>query len=356
MNKLTLLVDMNWLLMSRMPMFVEGFKSESPDIKLQAQSELEELMARSINVVLNRFPMIDNIVLVSDGGSWRKQLPIPESLKNITYKGNRIQDHQLDWSYIYKALNNVVDNAKSLGITTSNHRDLEGDDWIWYWTRRLNAENINCMIWSSDNDLKQLIQVDSKTNAFTIWYNDRNGLWLPDSIKQPDDVIDFFMQFEYFSPLLESIKKASPEHYINPNTIITSKIICGDSGDNIKSIFRYTKGNKVFRITESAWDSMSKSLNINDIRDLVEHKADIASSIASNTKYQPYHPDVDQLLEMLEYNIKLVWLNEEIIPDTAIQAMNQCEYKSFDVSYIRSNYKQLLKQDDYLQTLFEDAF
>jgi HKD family nuclease len=59
---------------------------------------------------------------------------------------------------------------------------------------------------------------------------------------------------------------------------------------------------------------------------------------------------------MLEYNIKLVWLNEEVIPDTAIQAMNQCEYKSFDVSYIRSNYKQLLKQDDYLQNLFEDAF
>ena len=56
---------------------------------------------------------------------------------------------------------------------------------------------------------------------------------------------------------------------------------------------------------------------------------------------------------MIEYNRKLVWLNEEVIPDTAIQAMNQQEYKEFDVPYIRNNYKALLKSNDDIQSLFE---
>ena len=82
-NRCTLLVDGNWLLCSRFAVIGKGFEMDMPEhIKLQSQKELHELMAKSITIVLNRFACIDNVVLVTDGGSWRKQLPVPQQLQN----------------------------------------------------------------------------------------------------------------------------------------------------------------------------------------------------------------------------------------------------------------------------------
>ena len=185
-NRLTLLVDANWLLQSRAAVMMKNFEMGLPNIsKEQSKDELKELLARSICVILNRFPCIDNIVVVADGGSWRKQLPIPSQLVDTTYKGNRTQDSKIDWQYVYGALNDVLKNLKSVGITVSQYNQIEGDDWIWYWSRRLNSDNINCLIWSSDNDLKQLIQIDGSSNElcnhnpFLSLYHTVNALVLP---------------------------------------------------------------------------------------------------------------------------------------------------------------------------------
>ena len=102
LNNCTLLIDGNWLLLSRFSVINKGFDKKNPDyMKEQASLDLQDLLARSINVILNRFPIIDNMIFISDGGSWRKQLPIPKSLNDITYKGNRTTDVEMDWHYIY---------------------------------------------------------------------------------------------------------------------------------------------------------------------------------------------------------------------------------------------------------------
>lgn len=358
-NKLTLLCDMNWLTISRFSVLSKGFEIHNTEIaKEQASTELKELLARSITVILNRFPVIDNIVMVADGGSWRKQLPVPQQLGDLSYKGNRSQDSKMDWQYIYGALNKIIEEARSQGITVSQFNQVEGDDWIWYWSRRLNAEGTNCIIWSSDNDLKQLIQIDGNTNAFTAWYNDKNGLWLHDSLKEEDDPINFFMKLEYFSPILDNIRaRVNDIHYINPNTIINSKVICGDAGDNIMPVIRYTKGNRKYRITENDWEKLGSKYT--SIHDLVGSENEIAHILLGCEKFTKLYnegfltTDNDMVEEMLKYNIKLVWLHESVIPDTIIQLMNQQEYKQFDISYLRSNYKILVGEDNDIQTLFD---
>ena len=83
-NKCTLIIDGNWLLLSRFSVIGRGFEQDMPEqAKEHAKNELHELMAKSISIVLNRFSIIDNIVLVTDGGSWRKQLPIPKAIEMI---------------------------------------------------------------------------------------------------------------------------------------------------------------------------------------------------------------------------------------------------------------------------------
>lgn len=359
-NKLTLIVDCNWLLISRFSVLTKGFSANNPThIKEQSSQELKELLSRSITVTLNRIPVIDNIILVADGGSWRKQLQVPVQLGDITYKGNRSQDVEMDWKYIYGALSKILEEAKKQGITVSQYNQVEGDDWVWYWTRRLNSEGTNCLIWTSDNDLKQLIQIDRNTNAFTAWYNDKNGLWLHDSLKESDDPMEFFMNPQYFSPTLDMLKSKAPSiQYVNPNSIINSKVICGDAGDNIMPVIRYAKNGRNYRITEGDWAKIAEKYQYNTIQDILENIQNISNALLSAQKFQKLinenvlSCDNQLVREMIEYNIKLVWLHEDIIPDTIIQLMNQQEYKIYDISYIKSNYKVLVGQDDDMLSLF----
>ena len=114
-NKCTLCCDYNWLTISRFSVINKGFDKNLPAEALEAaKEELKDMLAKSINVILNRFPMIDNIVLMADGGSWRKQLPIPKQLEDITYKGNRKSDVELDWNYIWGASSEVFENLLDL--------------------------------------------------------------------------------------------------------------------------------------------------------------------------------------------------------------------------------------------------
>lgn len=354
-NKCTLLCDGNWLLLSRFSVIGKGFEMDMPVIaKETAQKELEELMAKSISIILNRFPIIDNVILVTDGGSWRKQLAVPKSLKDTTYKGNRQQAKEHDWTYIYGALSNLSETCKSLGMTVSNHSSIEGDDWIWYWSRRLNADGISTIIWSSDNDLKQLLQTNANC-SFTAWYNDRNGVWFDDSHNEEIvDELEFFMQpIKVESPIVESLKQFSRStSYMKPDSIIMEKIICGDAGDNIKSVAKVLKGKKTYKVSPKMWEEIRISLNINTIKDFIDNKENIANQIISIPKFA--ESIYNEVLEMIEYNIKLVWLNEAVIPETIIMYMNQLEYKLIDVNYIKSNYKTLCKKHDDVEDVFEE--
>lgn len=361
-NKCTLLVDSNWLTISRVSVILTQFNKNNSETALEsAKEELKDMMGKSISVLLNRFPVIDNIIMMADGGSWRKQLPIPDTLKNfhITYKGNRTHKEDYNWDYIWDGLTEFLNNCKNEGITVAKHSNIEGDDWAWYWSRRLNSDGINTMIWSSDCDLKQLIQVDDSTNAFTVWYNDKSGIFAPEEMKERDmNDIDFFMQPTYQNAILETLKVRArgDVKYINPNTIINSKVICGDAGDNIKAVARYIKNNRTYKFSEKDWGILANSLNINTIQDLINNKDIIIDGILSHKKILPYNISKDEVGEMIDYNIKLVWLNESVIPETAVLAMNNISYNGdYDVSFIRSNYKVLSgdKEKDDIMKLFE---
>lgn len=353
-NKCTLIIDANWLLMSRFSIMSDRFKLNVPEkAKEAAQNELHELMAKSIIIVLNRFPSIDNIVFVSDGGSWRKQLPIPKSLEDTTYKGNRIHEPEHDWKYIYGALSELSDICNSIGIITSHQFGIEGDDWAWYWSRRLNDENISCIIWTADNDLKQLVQSNPSTGVFTSWYNDKNGIWLHDDMEEkPMSDLDFFMQpMKVKSLLLEDLKQHSKStNFIHPDNIVMEKIICGDAGDNIMSVARITKNDRTYKVSLKVWNEIKESLGIISINDFIDNKHNIANCIIQTKKFSECN--IDDIIEMIDYNIKLVWLNEKTIPETLIMYMNQIEYKNIDLSTIKSNYRTLCKQNIEIEDIF----
>lgn len=340
MNRCTLLVDGNWLMMSRLPSVYNQFRSECPDfIKEEAMENLVDSMLSSINVMLNKFTgIVDNMIFVADGYSWRKQLEVPMQLGDVRYKGNRVKTEDMDWTYIYKSIDRITEGLKENNCTVSRSRSAEGDDWMWYWSKTLNDKGINCIIWSTDNDLKQLLKYDG--TAFTAWYNDFNGLFLPDSMKEgPENDIDFFMQFTQNSTYELLKSSVSQVNYIRPELIIMDKIICGDSSDNIKSIVLQEKNGKTYRITEKYWNQYRVDHGIESLEDFFSREDMIVEDLIRAKKSDKRPEDV---YPVFDYNKRLVWLDESSYPpEVMLQFEEDSEYKQFDIEFVLNNYKTM---------------
>lgn len=113
-SKLTLLVDGNWLLMSRLYVISNKYVDDN-----ELCINLKSMLTKSISIVLRQFPDIDNVIIVSDGGSWRNYVDVPEFLKkdNITYKGNRIKSDDMNWDIIFKSYNDWMQDLSKNGLT-----------------------------------------------------------------------------------------------------------------------------------------------------------------------------------------------------------------------------------------------
>lgn len=336
-NKLTLLVDMGWLTMRYFSVMLKGFDKSLPDeTRQETADEMLHAMSKGISNMLNKFNCIDNIILMTEGGSWRKQIPIPKFLEGETYKGNRKRPIEFDWDRIWATAKKLTDNAKELGITVSTGYNIEGDDWAWYWSRKLNDNYINTIIWTSDNDLKQLIDYNEKTCTWTCWYNDKNGLYLPSVLNETEQsIIDFFTNIQPVDPILDSLKSKTKEiNYIDPDSIIIDKIIRGDSGDNIKPAIKYKKGKKEYRLSKKEWETEAKKLNIYSPKSLIDNIDKISEDFSQIKKYNMSKNDIEQ---MLKYNTKLVFLDESQIPSSIIINMDNCIYKNAPIKDLRIN-------------------
>ena len=235
-SKLTLIVDGNWLLMSRWAVLNGHFYDDAEMCR-----ELQMTMIKSINVVLKTFPSIDNIIFVSDGGSWRQKIPMPSFIIE-EYKGNRELDPSINWDMIFGHYEEFVKLLEESGITACRVQGIEGDDWCWYWSSKLNSEGTNCIIWSMDKDLTQLVHTNKETGVFTVCWNKNNTTIENGDYSQNSDLDFFFGDLNKENNeryLHEIISKSNKITKINPKEVVIDKIIRGDKGDNIYPSLQY---------------------------------------------------------------------------------------------------------------------
>lgn len=371
-NKLTLVVDGNWLLMSRYFMKRDTFRMDLPDsVKENSSYQLADLMAQSISVILRQFRgSITNIIFVSDNRSWRKDYPMPSCIETTdTYKGTRKNDETYDWKYIYKSISILSNNLKSIGVTTSNVYGVEGDDWCWWWSRKLNSEGTNVILWTSDEDVKQLIQEDEDTGAFTAWYEKSKGLVFNSSMKpkkfddEDDELGSFMAPIMPVNNIIKSLSKTASISYVNPVNIINKKIYIGDQGDNILPIFTYSKKSKTYKATQKDW---SKLINFDTPgyieRDWYNNLPNLYNEIYKiKTKGDENNiTTCDDFIEHAVYNKKMVWLDESQIPREVQSQMTSVEYKEIssdllhDITY---NWRVMSgAESKELEALFEGEF
>lgn len=319
-SKLTLIVDGNWLLMSRMSVLLGKYD----DMK-QMCKELKILMIKSLNIVLRTFPKIDNVIFIADGGSWRNTIEIPSFLTE-EYKGNRIKSDDIDWDSLFGAYEDFILKLKANGITTSKESGIEGDDWAWFWTTKLNSEGTNCIIWSKDKDLTQLVKTD-KDGCFTICWNKENGITCQET---NEEELNYLFNFSYSEneDLFKSVEsKTKTVTKINPKHVVIDKIVRGDLGDNIIPIlYKKAKNNSDRKYRISAKD-VDDSIDIHSEESITKY----VESILNNKSYigKVDKPEKD-IIEHFKYNVKLVELSKQNYPDDVLETMNK--YDSYNCS------------------------
>ena len=123
---------------------------------------------------------------------------------------------------------------------------MEGDDWCYHWSRYLNEQGTNVIIWTKDKDLTQLVKMNND-RYFTIGWNEDSGII---SCEMPEEDLSFLFNAQFIAndTLFQSlIDKAGKITTINPKEIVIDKILRGDSSDNIQPIvLRFSKNNLVF--------------------------------------------------------------------------------------------------------------
>ena len=326
-SKLTLIVDGNWLLMSRLSVINHTYDSDETMCR-----ELQSLMLKSINLVTKNFQDIDNIIFVSDGGSWRNNIEIPQFLydertdeeQSVEYKGQRSLDPDTNWELVFKYYEEFIQILEDNGITTCRRQSIEGDDWCWYWSTKLNDEGTNAMIWSMDKDLTQLVHTDKQNGVFTICWNNKTGMTCEDIGQQNEDPLQFFfndLTKENNNRILETIgNKSKNIIYIHPKEIVIDKVIRGDKGDNIFPIILKKANNaestKQFRVGVKDIDFNLDVHNDDEIKNYIH-------TVVNSKKYlNKVNKSEENIYEHFKYNYKLVALDEDNYPEDVLDIMN----------------------------------
>lgn len=361
MNKLNLVLDLSNLFY-RSLYSANGFGSFCSYDNQDEINNFIKKLAMDICYVLRIFKP-KTVIFAADDSPWRKELLKDIHDSSLGYKGQRVKNDKMNWDNIFAALNDFTKILSNNGFIVTKIKSAEADDICAMWKEYFLSINESLIIVSSDADIRQLISFENenfclvfnpigtgKGGAKKLFCNDDFLNWLNTN----NDIDIFFSNFDsrknFFSNLSSLDKKIKIES-LNPNSIVLTKIFCGDDGDNIPSFYEYYDNNgKKQRVTPGKCKKILESLNINTTNDLDNVVPLLKESIEAVLKKNINDIDVT---DRLNRQRKLVELNSELFPDSIRIEFNlikgcYTQYKYVDVSNYKLN--NLLAGTKYIET------
>jgi len=389
MRNHNLIIDGNYFIYSRLFVIprqkMPAAFGEASDVDMRfmsTESEMGVFMRKLSTDFASELRKLKNItgriIFTQDSRSWRKDL-FPTS----EYKANREQDSKIHWSNVHKVVEEFTDYLKEKGVIIHRVQGAEGDDLIFAWTSELNSKGENCIVWSGDTDLMQLVNYNRSTDAYTLWYdNTRSKIAVYPGFKKyldikdgsnPNDYDDIFNVDNVL--IVSNQVKEEIKLFINTNKLevneifcdeyILSKILAGDKGDNIKSVYSIEKIGKTgkprtSKISEEKAKSIVSTFKKRHGRFSSmylfdeSYKTEILKLIASEMKLTSH----EDLLPNLELNTNLILLHSRTIPEALQTTMfSDIEYllreNNLDIKNLLSK-ESILNNTNYINTIGND--
>jgi hypothetical protein len=224
--------------------------------------------------------------------------------------------------------------VKSHGFIISKIKGAEGDDLMFLWSKKLLENKENSIILTGDKDMNQLVK--HTDDNYIIIYNPNStqkkitaNIGFNDWLGEDDVEVDVFNLGDVYSKkesINKLLNKNIPLEEVDSNRYIRTKVLTGDSGDNVPSIFTWKakSGKRTNRITEARANKIldfveNKIGQKITIQDFVNFSDEISEGIKHVCKQKT---DPIQIKERLDRNIQLVYLNEKVLPDDLTEKFN----------------------------------
>jgi len=276
---------------------------------------------------LKMLPTGGRLIFTSDSRSWRKEVEI----ENGGYKSGRVKDENVDWSIFFELLQSLGHHLEKMGFIFSKVEGAEGDDLLLFWSEKFNKNRENCIIITGDKDLHQLARIEnqawtgiwssnSKKNILTVPNN-----WSSEWMNEPEEVSVFNMGFS-ISPEKEKLKEFLKKVEIEPidsRPFLFKKILIGDKGDSVPSVWEFESAGKINRFTEKKAENVYehflntewKDMSFSDLIKNDDFLNWISSLILKIAKGVDSSENRIKAKSNLLRNFKLMWLDPEVIPE-----------------------------------------
>jgi len=289
---------------------------------------LETSLEMSVNNYRQWFGF-ENVYFVSDSKekSWRKQ-------HYNEYKGNRKKDTDIDWEFVYNTYDAFKANLASK-VKILEYSQVEGDDWISYIAQTANKEGISNLIVSNDYDIKQLIKYELDPLWINIMSNEvytNQKIFLPenyqiflDKVKSAainNDIFTLSNDGEFLG-MVASFMERYEVNEVNATESLVIKLISGDAGDNILSVWALEKNGKRRGIGGAGAKSLydTYELEFGDVDINADDFLDNIADLICEKKKLVRSNEFDKIKQNLELNYKIINLSLENIPQDIINKM-----------------------------------
>tara|TARA_R110000803_G_scaffold200909_3_gene265535 strand:- start:79 stop:1320 length:1242 start_codon:yes stop_codon:yes gene_type:complete len=372
-NKITYLVDGNFYLHKTLsvcgafdeqhPMFLKG---DSPEkMEKDKNSLIHKLTMDFCSDIRKAAALIDEVIITMDDYSWRndffenksyKYATVIESTEegddlkeilggdeNIDYKGHRVKEKTFNWTLVYQTFEEFLVDMRTIGgIKWSRLNGCEGDDIIFAVATQYIARGKSVMIYSGDNDLKQLISFNSMNNSFVIHFKKTEK-----KIVMSNDTATWLMGNE--SLIKTKLTNFAHENDLellaeNAFDIVFTKILKGDKGDNVKpsiqEVRKYKSGkkkgeDKLEKIGKRVIDKIKVEIDYKRYNFLDFFNDDFLNTLTNSVlrNFKPiHHFSPENIKNNLEINRDLMFLHKNCIPHSIYEVM---------ITWIEQNEKEM---------------
>jgi hypothetical protein len=238
------------------------------------------------------------------------------------------------------------------GIIVSREERAEGDDLMYLWADQLYKNGEDSIIITGDKDLTQCVKFNDKN--FIIVYNPNSKtrkIVAPKGFSQwlKTEDYDLFDASTFMNRSKDLIAEAIamiPVEEIDPDYVIFEKVITGDAGDTVPSIWTWENKGRTYRVTPTKaariYEVMQLVKPITDVYDLPNRATEVANGINSACKQIA---PAEAVRSRLERNLKLVFLDTRVIPVDIVG--------SFNASYLVDKDKKLSAQSYDMNLILE---
>ena len=254
LGKHTLLIDGNYFLHSRLFVLPRPKGKQLLGDKESQSQLMRKLCIDFASEVRKMAPFVDQIVVAVDAKSWRKDL-----FPDAQYKGTRTHDDSINWKAVFGVYAEWQKILEQKGIIIHQVQGAEADDVMYGWSTQLNSEGKNCIAWTGDRDLIQLVNYNQATDAYTLWYyNSKKKLIAfegfedvmssrkTSTMTNEELLFNIASEEATYDQLKEDFqawmdKNRVEVQEINCDDFVFGKILQGDKSDNIPSVITWTK-------------------------------------------------------------------------------------------------------------------